>query len=209
MNESTAYFNSLNKLNLCEYIKFMEQYAKENDVPIIEREGLSYILHLLKLYKPRHILEIGTAIGYSSINFALLDSGIHITTIERDAKMYEEASKNVENMNLHNQIDILYEDALNINLERFNDLYDVIFIDAAKAQYQKFFEKYTPLLKKGGIVISDNLLFHGLIFEDIEGRNLKGLTKKIRRYNEWLQLNNDYDTHFTPIGDGIAISIKK
>ncbi|MDD6760934.1 MAG: SAM-dependent methyltransferase, partial [Turicibacter sp.] len=89
--------------------------------------------------------------------------------------------------------------------------YDVIFIDAAKAQYQKFFEKYEPLLKEDGMIISDNLIFHGHIFDNNQkqSRNLKQLVRKINRYNDWLANHPNYDTLLLPIGDGVAISLKK
>ena len=103
-------------------------------------------------------------------------------------------------------------DALEIaNEELPIQKYDVIFIDAAKAQYQKFFEKYEPLLKEDGMIISDNLIFHGHIFDNNQkqSRNLKQLVRKINRYNDWLANHPDYDTLLLPIGDGVAISLKK
>ena len=110
------------------------------------------------------------------------------------------------------QVTLLEADALEIaNEELPIQKYDVIFIDAAKAQYQKFFEKYEPLLKEDGMIISDNLIFHGHIFDNNQkqSRNLKQLVRKINRYNDWLANHPNYDTLLLPIGDGVAISLKK
>ena len=189
----------------------MKQYALEFDVPIILDEGLAMLLYLIKERKVKRILEIGCAIGYSAINMALVNTDILIDTIERDEKMYEKALNNIKEIGLNERINAIFADALEIDVSLLRDDYDLIFIDAAKAQYIKFFEKFTPLLKKGGVVFSDNLLFHGLVYGDRTGlsKNLLSLVKKVEGYNNWLKCNNDYDTTFLPLGDGVAVSVKK
>ena len=159
-------------------LKALEKYAEENNVPIIQKEGLNFILNYIKENKVKKILEIGTAIGYSAINMALIDENIKITTIERNKEMFSLATKNVKDFNLEKRINIIYADALEAEIK---DKYDLIFIDAAKAQYIKFFEKYKSNLKEDGAIITDNLNFHGLANnpEEIHSKNLKALVRKI------------------------------
>ena len=190
----------------------MKQYAQEFDVPIIQDQGLELMLQLLRIKQPQSILEIGTAIGYSSLMMARHLPNTHIVSIERDPKRYNEAIAYHERSTIKEQVTLLEADALEIaNEELPIQKYDVIFIDAAKAQYQKFFEKYEPLLKEDGMIISDNLIFHGHIFDNNQkqSRNLKQLVRKINRYNDWLANHPNYDTLLLPIGDGVAISLKK
>ncbi|AMC07566.1 O-methyltransferase [Turicibacter sp. H121] len=190
----------------------MKQYAQEFDVPIIQDQGLELMLQLLRIKQPQSILEIGTAIGYSSLMMARHLPKTHIVSIERDPKRYNEAIAYHERSSIKEQVTLLEANALEIaNEELPIQKYDVIFIDAAKAQYQKFFEKYEPLLKEDGMIISDNLIFHGHIFDNNQkqSRNLKQLVRKINRYNDWLANHPNYDTLLLPIGDGVAISLKK
>lgn len=190
----------------------MKQYAQEFDVPIIQDQGLELMLQLLRIKQPQSILEIGTAIGYSSLMMARHLPNTHIVSIERDPKRYNEAIAYHERSTIKEQVTLIEADALEIaNEELPIQKYDVIFIDAAKAQYQKFFEKYEPLLKEDGMIISDNLIFHGHIFDNNQkqSRNLKQLVRKINRYNDWLANHPNYDTLLLPIGDGVAISLKK
>ncbi len=204
------YFLFLNEQEKNEKIIGIENYAIKNRVPIIQKPGLDFLTAIIKISKCKKILEIGTAIGYSAINCALINKDIYVTTIERDELMLKEAKKNIELFNLNEKITIIYNDALEVNeLELGND-YDLIFIDAAKSQYQKFFEKYAKCLKKGGLIVSDNLIFHDLIFkETIANRNTMQLVNKIKKYNLWLKSNTLFNTKFFNIGDGIALSIKK
>ena len=190
----------------------MKQYAQDFDVPITQDQGLELMLQLLRIKQPQSILEIGTAIGYSSLMMARHLPNTHIVSIERDPKRYNEAIAYHERSTIKEQVTLIEADALEIaNEELPIQKYDVIFIDAAKAQYQKFFEKYEPLLKEDGMIISDNLIFHGHIFDNNQkqSRNLKQLVRKINRYNDWLANHPNYDTLLLPIGDGVAISLKK
>lgn len=188
--------------------------ALEGNVPIIQDEALKLILFLVKTKKVTKVLELGTAVGYSAISIAS-STGAFVDSVEINEKMYEQAKQNVINTGLEDKIKLFNADALEMDINLLSGKYGLIFIDAAKAQYQKFFEKYTPLLEKDGIVIIDNLLFHGFVPEFVEthdvsgSRNLRGLARKIDRFNRWLISNEDYDTTFLDIGDGMALSIKK
>lgn len=205
------YFLNLNKDVEHSFILELEQYANDFSVPIVTKEGLELIKLLVKMNKCKNILEIGTAIGYCSINLALLDKDIHIDTIERKDEMFNKANENIKKINLQQQITTFKADALEFDVKLLNNRkYDLIFIDAAKAQYQKFFEKYSLLLNNNGIIVSDNLLFHGLVEkEEIDGKDLRALIRKIKNYNSWLFTNENFDTTFLRIGDGMAISLKK
>lgn len=183
----------------------LEKYAKENNVPIIMKDGLEFIVNYIKKHKIKNILEIGTAIGYSAINMALVDDNIKVTTIERDETMYAIARKNIRKFNLEKRITLVLKDALEVNA---TGQYDLIFIDAAKAQYIKFFEKFKHNLAKDGAIITDNLNFHGLTShpEEIQSKNLRALVTKINNYKEFLKENKEFKTEFYQIGDGISVS---
>ncbi|MGM9987658.1 MAG: O-methyltransferase [Bacillaceae bacterium] len=188
----------------------MEEYAKENGVPIMDLLGMEYMLQLLRLIQPKRVLEIGTAIGYSGLRMIEEIEGLEVVSIERDEDRYEKAIQYIERAQC-DSIHLIYGDALETfsEVEAFGT-FDVIFIDAAKSQYRRFFELYEPLLTETGVIISDNVLFKGLIAaEKIESRNVRQMMRKLRNYNEWLVNNPNYDTTIFPIGDGVAVSKKK
>lgn len=189
-------------------LKELEKYASEFNIPIMMKDGITFMLEYIKENNIKNILEIGAAIGYSAISMCLLDKEIHVTTVERDEKRYNEAIKNIKEFDLEKQITIYHMDAFDLEL---NDTYDLIFIDAAKSQYIKFFEKFEKYLKVNGVIFSDNLNFHGLTHtkEKIESRNVRGIVRKLNNYIEYLKNNSNYETYFYEIGDGISISKKK
>ncbi len=188
-----------------EKIKEMKDYAEDNNVPIITDEGINYIRKYIKENNIKSILEIGAAIGYSSILMALTDEDITITTIERDEKRYLEAVKNIKKFHLEDRITLVYKDAFDVELD---EKFDLVFIDAAKAQNTRFFEKFSKNLSKEGTIITDNMKFHGLVEDDtkIESRNLRALIRKVKAYHDFLENNEDYKTIFLDIGDGLAVS---
>ena len=197
-----------NTLSFDEYLLQMREYAVENHVPVIKDDGLVLLSQIIKMSKTKEVLEIGTAIGYSAICMSKLCC--NVTTIERDQDMYDEAMKNIKNTN-SNSINVIFGDAL----EQFDNLknkkFDLIFIDAAKGQYKKFFEIYTPLLNDNGIVVCDNMIFHNSVNMDTSemSRSLRGLVNKLKMFTEYLIDNKDFDTTIYEIGDGMAVSIKK
>jgi predicted O-methyltransferase YrrM len=189
----------------------MEQYALENHVPIMELVSIESLLQVLRLYRPKRILEIGTAIGYSSLRMAK-ELGAEVVTIERNEERYKQAQRFLAQSDQQENITLIFGDALEA-VEEANAKapYDVIFIDAAKGQYKRFFDAYTPMLSERGIVVSDNVLFKGYVTGEIqaETRRKRSLIKKINDYNEWLMGHSDFQTAILPIGDGIAISTQK
>lgn len=201
----SKYFDELNNDLMNEQLLSLEAYAKENHVPIIMRDTLMVIFSLMDTLKPKRILEIGTAIAYSSIAFQKY-SGAYIDTIERNDEMYKLAIKNIKEANLEDKINVFHEDALLIDSSKLST-YDLIFIDAAKAQNIKFFEKFSPLLTDHGIIITDNLIFHGVVLEsENASKNLKKMVKKIKAYNTYLKNLPNYHTIFVEVGDGISIT---
>ena len=190
-------------------LREMKQYAEVNNVPIMMDEGIDFLTTFILKNHVKNVLEIGTAIGYSAIMMALVDPNLKITTIERDEVRYLEALKNVKAFGLENRITLIYNDAFNVKLE---EKFDLIFIDAAKAQNIKFFEMFERNLEYRGVIITDNLKFHGLVDkkeEEIKSKNLRALVRKIKDYVDYLKTNEKYNTEFFEVGDGISVSKRK
>lgn len=191
-----------------ELILEMEKYAKEENVPIIEKDSIKFIMKYIKLNNVHKILEIGTAIGYSAILMATAAEDVEVTTIERDEKRYMEALKNVKKCGLEKRIEVVFQDAEDVNLVGRD--YDLIFIDGAKAQYRKYFEKFSNYLNPHGVIITDNIKFHGLVGNRTSdlSKNLNSLVEKIEDYNEFLKNNEEFTTKFYEIGDGLSLSFR-
>ena len=190
-------------------IRQIKTYAELNNIPIMMDSGLDYLLKYISKNKIKKVLEIGTAIGYSAIMMCSVDSELVVTTIERDEKRYLEALKNVKDLHLEDRITLIYNDALNVRLD---DKFDLVFIDAAKAQNIKFFQKFEPCLKKNGTIITDNMSFHGLVNEKNDerlSRNVRQLVRKVRDYKVFLENHKRFQTDFLDIGDGLAVSVRR
>ena len=190
-------------------LKEIEKYAKENKVPIMQKDGIKFLNNYVQEQGVKSILEVGTAIGYSAICMALVDPKIKITTIERDEERYLEAIKNIKNFGLENRITLIFNDAFNVQIDK---KFDLIFFDAAKAQNIHFFTYFEKNLEKHGTIITDNIFFHGYKYMDpekIESRNVRGIARKIRDYVSFLEENDSYETVIKKIGDGIAVTRRK
>lgn len=187
----------------------MENYAKDKNIPIIEKDSIAFIMKYIKLNKVKKVLEIGSAIGYSAILMASTNDDVEVTTIEKDETRYLESLKNVKKCNLENRVEVVFQDALDLNLSGVS--YDLIFIDAAKGDYIKFFEKYKFFLNPGGVIITDNLKFYGYVKnkKDIQNDKLKKVVDRIDEYINYLKENEEFITKFYDIGDGLSISYKK
>ncbi|PTF07643.1 methyltransferase [Staphylococcus cohnii] len=191
-------------------IEQLRPYAVEHHVPIVDRLTLDMIKQLIRIHKPKRILEIGTAIGYSSMQFASVSKDIKVVTIERDVDMQLKAKENFAKFGYHTQIELIEKDALEAFENIQHESFDMIFIDAAKAQSKKFFTLYEPLLKEGGIIVTDNVLYHGFVSDIavVRSRNVRQMVKKVQEYNEWLMVQPRFTTNFLNIDDGLAISVK-
>lgn len=183
----------------------IEEDARSRKIPVILDGGMEFILEYIKKNNIKSILEIGSAIGYSAIRFASVNSDINVTTIERNKELYKEAVKNIKEFELEERINIILGDALETEI---TGKYDLIFIDAAKSQYIRFFEKYKVNLADNGSIITDNLSFHGLVDNPTltKNRNTKQLVGKISKYIEFLKNNTEFKTEFYSCGDGISVS---
>ena len=189
-------------------MKELEEYAKINNIPIMQKDGILYLINYIKENNIKNILEIGSALGYSSIMMASINSDIRITTIERDKDRYDLAVFNIKKYNLDKQINIIYGDAVDTDI---TGMYDLIFIDAAKGKNVFFFEKYKNNLVKRGTIITDNLSFHGLVEDSdlVKTKNQRGIVNKIKDFISFLDNNEEFATEYIPVGDKIAISKRR
>ena len=189
-------------------VEEMEKFALENNVPIMLKDGIEYLCEYIKKNNIKSILEVGSAIGYSSIKMALIDKDIKITTIEKDYDRYLMAVNNIKYNNLDNQIDIIYNDAKEVELTKE---YDLIFIDASKGNNKYFFEKFKNNLSNNGVIITDNLSFHGLVEDEtlIKTKNQRGIVRKIKDYLLFLDNNEEFITEYISVGDRISISRRR
>lgn len=193
-----------------EWINDLEQRAEDEHIPIMERTAIHFLCHLISIIKPRRILEIGTGIGYSALRMLDAYRETSIMTIERDKERYRQAKKIIKDHLGHEQINVIHGDARHILTDWRAEKFDLIFIDAAKGQYQRFFELSHPLLADHGIIVSDNVLFRGYVMAPHKApKRLQSLVKKLVVYNEWLMNHPNYVTSIIPIGDGVALSYKK
>ena len=186
-------------------IEEIKDKALKEGVPIIKDEGLAFLLEFVKKNEFKDILELGTAVGYSAMNMARLDPNIHVDTIEKNEDMYSQAIKNIKDAGLDSQIDVHF---MPIEEYETNKMYDFIFVDAAKAQYGKYLEKFLPNLKDNGKMLFDNMVFHGLIYkvDEIESKNLRNLVKKIIKFRDEMHIDNRFDIMMNDnVGDGILI----
>ena len=205
------YLEKFNNQNEKEHEVFeqLRNYAEANNVPIIKRDSLVLIQSLLNMIDAKTMLEVGTAIGYSALGFAISKDDLIIDTIERNEEMYHQAMKNIKELHMDDRINVIFDDALLVD-NSILKTYDVIFIDAAKAQYQKFFDKYAPLLNENGVILTDNIIFHGCV-ENQENlsKNVRSMVKKIDNYNHYLNTLEEYNTYYIDSGDGLAITMRK
>ncbi len=204
-NEKFNYLAQINNINFNDLENELIDYANINNVPIIKKEGLAFLLQIIKIKKPKRILEIGTAIGFSAIMMANNSDAI-IDTLEKNSEMADLANKNILKANLDKRINVHNIDALLFETE-FK--YDLIFIDAAKTKYIEYFTKFEEKLNQNGIIICDNLLFHDLFFTSEITKNQQRIINKIDKFNHFVTENSCYDSYIYPIGDGMSLSIRK
>lgn len=191
-------------------LKELEAFAKENKVPIIQKEGAKFLEFMVSMNKPKKILELGTAIGYSSILMNKASKGeCHITTIERDENMINYALENIKKVGLDEKIKILQGDCLEV-LENIKDEFDMIFMDAGKGHYNHFLPECLRLLKKDGIIIADNVLFRGMVAsDDLVKRRKITIVKRMRKYLDMVSKDENLITTVIPMGDGIALTKRR
>lgn len=191
----------------------MEKFAVQNHVPIITRDSLDLLISLIKIKKPKQILEFGTAIGYSSIIMAnYLDKDAKIITVERNQARYDQAISNIKKSGLEDKITVYHMEALEIK-ELIKDIqFDMVFIDAAKGQYRLFFDMIFEQVNPSGIIVSDNIFHKGMVCEKDKSKVIRRQRTIYNRMNDYLSFlkeeNNRFYTCLIPIGDGMAITYK-
>lgn len=195
----------MNKIEL-EKIK---QKALEDHIPIIMDDTLEVIERELTKSKPKRLLEIGTAVGYSAICFTefLAEDGI-IDTIEREHDRVMQAMENIKKAEVEDKINIIEGDAVEI-LPSIDKKYDVIFIDASKGKYPFFLKEALRMLNKRGIILADNVLYKGYVMSDYNKHKQRTAVRNLREFLAQLQQNNELDTEILEVGDGLAIAKKK
>ena len=194
-------------VRILELIDEIRDYGIKNEVPIMSTESIDEITKIIKDNNVKSILEIGTAIAYSTICFASTEGVNKVTSIERDKVRHNIAMSNVKKSELSN-IELILDDALNTNI---TDKYDMVIIDAAKSQNMKFFNKYKENLNDKGIIIIDNLDFHGYVgrSNEIKSRNLRQMVRKIEKFLDFLDNLNDFEVKYIEVGDRLGICQKK
>lgn len=185
----------------------LREYANNNKIPILQKETAQLLRVLIKITKPKEILEIGTAIGYSSILMAQ-NSNCKITTIEMDPSMVDMAINNINKANLSSNIQVIEGDAILV-LPLLTKKYDLIFIDANKSRYKEYFDMGKEMLNNSGVIISDNVLYKGMTANDdsVQKKN-RTIVNNMRKYLEYITTINGYMTSIIPIGDGVALTYK-
>ena len=188
-------------------IKEREEYGIKNNVPIMSEDTIEVIKNIITVNEFHTILEIGTAIGYSTICFASTPGVTNITSIERDPIRSSIAYNNVKESRLKN-ITLRHTDALEIEIK---DKFDLIIIDAAKSQNMKFFNKFKENLNEDGIIIIDNLSFHGYVNQEtrIQSRNLRQMVNKIRKFIDFLNNNEEFTVKYIEVGDTLGVCKRK
>ena len=184
----------------------IKEKALEEHIPIIMDDTLEVIGKHLEKEKPKRILEIGTAVGYSAICFSkFLDKDGVIDTIERDVERIKEAKINIKNMNLEKVINIYEGDAIEI-LPTLDEKYDVVFIDAAKGKYPFFLKESLRMINKNGIIFADNILYKGYVMSDYNKHKQRTAVRNLREYIKEITENPNLETEILEVGDGLAVS---
>ncbi len=187
----------------------IEKNARKNHVPVMLDDGMEFLVNYITEHTEiNKILEIGTAVGLSSMKMASIRNTITIDTLEVNEKMYEEAIKNIKENHLDNQITVHLCDGAKFET---TDIYDLVFVDAAKAQYRNYVEHFYPNTKVGSVFIFDNLNFHRIVDNPslTHNKSTRQLVGKIKKFRDWIQDEPRFKTvYYREIGDGIAVSIK-
>ncbi len=192
-----------------EFLTELEKYADLNKVPIIEKEVRCLLKTYLELNRPKNVLEVGTAIGYSAIFFAqYLKDGGKVISLEKDEKLCEIARQNVERAGLSDKIEIICGDASE-TIQNINEPLDLVFLDANKSKYRHYFDVTYPYLSKGGMFICDNILYKGMVSNDeLLPRKHRAIVRALRDFLDYISHHENLTTSIIPISDGVSVSVK-
>lgn len=212
MNDNrNSYLNSLLPAS-SDWQQTLEKQAEIDRVPIMDRISMHFLMQQIRMTRPDRILEIGSAIGYSALCMLEAYPNTSIVTIEKDENRYRQAKRNIKNLNKQDQIEVIFGDAMEIMEQLVNSdtTFDFVFIDAAKGQYRRYFEVADQLLSVGGLIVSDNVLFRDYVANPEQApKRLRKIAEKLRDYNNFLMNHPQYVSTIVPIGDGVALSLKK
>lgn len=189
-------------MNTNSFFSVIEEYAEKENVPIMKKDSIDYLLEFIRNNNIKDVLEIGSAIGYSALKIST--TGANVTTIERDEERYKIAVENINKSNYKNKINIILSDALDVNI---SEKYDLIFIDAAKGKNKEFIDKFKKNLKTNGFIIIDNMDFHGLVGKssEIKKRRLRSLVRKIESFIEYMENQIEFKVTKINVGDGLYL----
>lgn len=189
-------------MNTNSFFSVIEEYAEKENVPIMKKDSIDYLLEFIRNNNIKDVLEIGSAIGYSALKIST--TGANVTTIERDEERYKIAVENINKSNYKNKINIILSDALDVNI---SEKYDLIFIDAAKGKNKEFIDKFKKNLKTNGFIIIDNMDFHGLVGKssEIKKRRLRSLVRKIESFIEYMEDQTEFKVSKINVGDGLYL----
>ncbi len=189
-------------MNTNSFFSVIEEYAEKENVPIMKKDSIDYLLEFIRKNNIKDVLEIGSAIGYSALKIST--TGVNVTTIERDEERYKIAVENINKSNYKNKINIILSDALDVNI---SEKYDLIFIDAAKGKNKEFIDKFKKNLKTNGFIIIDNMDFHGLVGKssEIKKRRLRSLVRKIESFIEYMEDQTEFKVSKINVGDGLYL----
>ena len=192
-------------MNKKELEKIKEKALKEH-IPIIMDDTLEVIEKYMKEIKPKRILEIGTAVGYSAMCFSeFLDIDGKIDTIERDEERATEAKENFKKVEVEEKINLYVGDAVEI-LPTLNEKYDMIFIDAAKGKYPFFLKEALRMINNNGVIFADNILYKGYVLSDYNKHKQRTAVRNLREYLKEVSENPNLETEILEVGDGLAVS---
>lgn len=211
-NINYDYIDEFIKNNLKEqndYLKALETESLDKSIPIISPEVGQFLRFLIKLKEPKKILEIGTAVGYSSL--VMLDESEEIekiTTIEKDLGISKIAKENFEKFQEEKRVELILGDAYE-EMQKLDDKFDMIFIDAAKGQYKNYFDLGTNLLNEKGIIVCDNVLFKGMVANDeLVNKRVNTIVKRLREFINYVMKLEEFQSSLLPLGDGVLVSIR-
>ncbi len=185
--------------------EIIKKNALENHIPIIMDDTLEKIKEILKNEKPKRILEIGTAVGYSASCFVKYAENVIVDTIELDEERAKQAIENIKKIGIENNINVMIGNAVEI-LPTLSEEYDLVFIDAAKSKYSIFLEEGIRLIRNGGIILADNVLYKGYVMSDYNKHKQRTAVRHLREYIKEVTENPNLETEILEIGDGLAIS---
>ena len=192
-----------------EEFEILKKDALENHIPIIMDDTLEKIKEILETEKPKRILEIGTAVGYSASCFVRYSNeDVIVDTIELDEERAKQAIENVKKIGVDKNVNIMIGNAVEI-LPTLSGKYDIVFIDAAKSKYSIFLEEGIRLIRNGGLILADNVLYKGYVMSDYNKHKQRTAVRNLREYIQNVTQDPNLETEILEVGDGLAVTKKK